>query len=1044
MAELPPVPAEVQGPQASPTAPEAAPATQAEAPAAESTPQVNIYDISGHEPVLGQIHPDEVTEAVASGKYSLPQGEHIQVVSPDGTLGTLDPAEAPQAFQNGFKYATPTDIESIQYGGGLEQLKAGVEGLAKGFAGPVATGAETLLLDNAKEQAARARANPGTHYGTEALGLGAGIFTGTGEAAVAAKLGELGASAAGLAEGASVASRLGSAAVKGFIENAAIQGGDEVSKLIWKDPGHGVGSALMDIGLAGALGGVIGGAAGGAGELWKATVGAKTGSILNQVADRVGGVESQELTAIDTLASKAGMDLAPEVRAAINGNPETREMFSTLSQSDTTKAGKSFQATLEDTRKEAGDIMARTLGREPEAVRPISETSKYEHGKSLTDTLASEFDEKTAPLGKQYDEFNNKFKGKDLEPSVSEKADAISAQLNKAQGQMERLTRQAVKAQEAGSPEKALEAFAKLEEVKIEIKGLQAAAKAPGTSDILVQKIGNLAQKEGWLASPSSDIMREVNRVVKELPNLKTLNDLTNYIKRVGENTASKLPFGMQDPVSRAGGMIKSILRDSEAELIGRHIGSEEGVAALEQYQALRKAYAGQAALKEAINDRLKVGGSTSGFAKTLRAAGQSEGEKMLQRLTSGKDSELLQILQKNFPKTADAVQKFKLDELISGARETNGAINTTKLAKGLANLSPEMRKFLVPSEEALQRVGAISDVLEKLKDPKHNFSNTARTVDKLFSYLPGSALGIAAMVAGHNPVAGLLLAGLAKTLAKDAPDSLRLATLKFLGSNRPVSASAFKSAVEFIQSTAKGENLLAKGTKALFTAGREVLPESFHPSEAERTKLDKAVAALQKDPMKMANLGGNLGHYMPEHTDALSATATRAVAYLAKLRPDEESRRLPLDGKLPASAAAKANYNSALNIAQQPLTVLSKAKVGSLTPSDVGHLKAMYPEVHARMSQKVMSEMATAADKGEIIPYKTRIGLSLLLGQAVDSSLTPASILAAQPKPKPNEQAPGMNGSAPSKPGALAKLPSTYMTPNQQRQKAAAEGNHR
>ena len=150
-------------------------------------------------------------------------------------------------------------------------LGAGLEGVAKGVAGPLATGAELALSAagvpnlSAKDQAKREAEHAEVHQMGEVMGLLGSMFSGTGEAALALKAGELGAKAFGkLAIKAGVehpqwARQLGSAAVKGFIDNSLIEGGDEISKaMLGKgDPEAPVSAALAHMGAAGLLGTLV-------------------------------------------------------------------------------------------------------------------------------------------------------------------------------------------------------------------------------------------------------------------------------------------------------------------------------------------------------------------------------------------------------------------------------------------------------------------------------------------------------------------------------------------------------------------------------------------------------------------------------------------------------------------------------------------------------------------------------------------------------------------------------------------------------------------
>ena len=145
-----------------------------------------------------------------------------------------------------------------------QQLLTGIEGAGQGYAGPLATAAELGLSKlgvpglSPEEQAGRAAAHPWIHGGAEALGLGAGIITGTGEAGLVGKIGEAATQSGNF-------SKLGASVIKGAIESGLFQTGDEISNAILgkSDPEAPVAAALTYIGAAGLIGGGIGGTIGG-------------------------------------------------------------------------------------------------------------------------------------------------------------------------------------------------------------------------------------------------------------------------------------------------------------------------------------------------------------------------------------------------------------------------------------------------------------------------------------------------------------------------------------------------------------------------------------------------------------------------------------------------------------------------------------------------------------------------------------------------------------------------------------------------------------
>lgn len=251
----------------------------------------------------------------------------------------------------------------------------------------------------------------------------------------------------------------------------------------------------------------------------------------------------------------------------------------------------------------------------------------------------------------------------------------------------------------------------------------------------------------------------------------------------------------------------------------------------------------------------------------------------------------------------------------------------------------------------------------------------------------------------------------------------------------KDTSAIGAKSAIDYASAVAKGVDLLNKGAKAVFKANTAVMPEYLVPSERDRNKIEKNLQEIQNNPLGYMNRDSRLANYLPEHSSAMSQISSNALTYLNSLKTDQ-GKKNPLDSTPVVSPAQKADFKNALNIAQQPMIVLQKIKDGTLTTRDLQHLNAMYPKLYANMQSKLMEEMTSAVSKGQIIPYKTRIGLSMFTQQALDSTMTPQALMATQQQAPMRQIAQQQQAAIQSKgvksSPALQKMPSMYQTPGQ------------
>lgn len=921
----------------------------------------------------------------------------VQVVNEDGELGTIPSTQLQDAMANGYQQATPEHIAAYQrnqkYGSTGQQLLTGLEGAGEAATFGLSTGAERMAGIKPEDIAGRREENPLSHMVGQGAGLLGSAALGN-EFGAANILGKAGEAAVGLGEAATPLAKIGSAAVKSSIENMLFQSGDEVSKLLSNAPDSAE-TAATDIGLAGLIGGGVGGLFGAVSPLWEATEGAKVGGLLKAITDKTGGVDGASIIPDDMehVIQTSGMNLAPEVRAGLSNDPQIQQMFSTLNQSDTTGSGVKLQEAFKKFQADAGDHLASTLGKTPGEVEGM-EVSKYESGKKIGNTLADEYNEQISPLSKQFDAMKERTADKSLIPdqSITKPAD-YSNPYKPSPGQ---------------------------------------AVTTPGTVSKLADRIALKAQEEGWAALHDSDIMASVNKVLKSLPKQETLGDLGKLASAVGQEMQSDWTNGA---LVRAGGIIKGLIRDAESDVMAFHL-KDQAPGALEEYSKMRAAYKAQAELKEALDSRLHAKGSTAGYAKSLREMANTDGERVIQRLSGGNDADLLNIIQKNYPKTAQAIKDYHIDNILKNAVDKakgDNTINSSALIKSINKMSPELRSFVIP-DEVLNKIHAVGTMLEQFNKVPHNFSNTARTMDKLMEHLPASAGGVAALLLGHNPATGYIAGQIGKWLGKDVPDAARLGLLKFLGSKEPIQPGAFKSMVDMIHSVSKGEALISNAAKNLFRAGKDVLPESAMPSSNDIQALDRRLKKLQANPEPLTRVASNVTTYMPEHGAAMGQTTARAVNYLNNLRPNT-TPRAPLDARPTPSSTEKAQYDRALKIAQQPLLVLVKAKQGTLTPQDLIHTQNLYPNLLNRLRDKVTAEMTDSISKGNTVPYKTRVGLSMFMAQPLDSTLSPQGIMNAQPEmnQKPQESQPIKNKRGTS---TLGKTNKSYQTPSQAAEK--------
>ena len=777
------------------------------------------------------------------------------------------------------------------------------------------------------------------------------------QAGVLTNVGEKAAALAGLGgEGAGLVNKIGSKVVAGAVENALYTAGDIGSNIIMgQNPDEAAQSAIPAMTLSAVLGGALGGAFGAAGEAWKKAFGSDTGGILKTITNKLGGKETQIISdPVKNAMELVGIQPKPEIVAAMAEDPAIQRMAKALEQSDASGGGIAYQNSLKEFHQAAQEAIGNAFGMTPDEIKTLPEISKFESGKRIGSVLADEYSLMKSPVVQEFENIKSKYKGGKFVKDVLIPGDPI---MNR--------------------PDEFIK----------------------GTASHIQDQLHILAQKEGWLAEEAlPEIRDEMNRVLNALPKKQTLGDLTSMISQIGERTKSTLPFGQQTPLSRAGSLIKGVLRNAEDHLAIQHLGASEGPELVGRFRAAQAEYRRLSEFREALNDRLGVSGSTSGFDKGVRTMALTDGESLLKRMSGTNDAHLLEFLSNNFPRTAEAIKQYHLSNILEQSvnkAKPGELLNIGRLQTAIEKMSPEMRAFAIP-KPLQNKLDGMAILQEQLNKVPHNFSNTARTSAVLNKYGIGTALGMVSLLTGHGVLGSIAAGQVAHTLSKTAPDAVRLGLLKFLGSDKAISAGGFKAMVDFIEKANKGESLMINATKNLFKAGSKVLPDNLLIDKNQTDKLDKQVMKFNNTPNEAFGMNGDLGHYLDTHGAAMSQAAMGAISYLNSVKP-QPKKLSPLDPPIEPSKAEMTAYHRTLGIAQNPLMVVHYAKEHSLMPEDVKAVRTMYPAFYNKMCQQITHAMMDHTHEEKPVPYRLRQSLSLLMGQPLDATMTPQAIQSIQ-----------------------------------------------
>lgn len=915
----------------------------------------------------------------------------------DEFLKTAEPVSVAQK-PAGFDEFIAPEIKEEKFGGALETAKAFGEGALAASTFGLGTGLEVALGVKPEDIAARREVNPIAHGAGQAAGLVGSslLLPGGGAAGLLTKAGQAGAKAAGLAAAETAGQRIGAAAVKSAIEGAVFQSGDEVSKMFIGDPNQTAQTVGLNVVAAGALGGLFGAGFGGASELWNAKFGPKVKADLEAAAHQIetaGEAPHLPQDQFGTIEKPAGM---LETRSNLIELDAARKRLGVKADLPTAMKYESptTRAILTETAKNP-TVAGYAIQKE---VKPFVE----QVSRQAENLLSQQSDETAASVGKKIKEgFINEYKNK-LKP---------------------------------------------LEKSYEDLK--------PHLKNIEVSNQMKAGFKRGLLMNETLESSKAARAtaqdIIEEMENINSVNGLKNF--RTNLNNKIKAAYGggrgggEEGPVllqakEQLTALRETAIKRAEELAVMQGAGKQAKGVSAEIIAQLRKTDAEYAALKQNLERAgVETGvGNINNARAMVERFGKLSDESFVNKFFDPKDINQLNYLKENFPQQFEAARKFKLKEIAdaskSSAQGKEGRFEIGKFLNQVSNekkISPEALELLIPGGQQ-----AIKDIqtLHQFSPEAFNTSNTSAA--ELIREMFGSPIKALSQNAGDAAIYALFK-GIPhlKQAAGDlgSGEASRISILKFASNlDKGADPAAFKAMADYVEQAIKGEKLLNNAAKSVFDSSKIVLPSHLIPDDKNREKLDKKIRDLQTNSEQLFEAGGKVGHYMPDHGMAVAQTAGTAVQYLNSLRPDDAPKN-PLDAPIVPNKIQEAEYNRALDIANQPLLVLEAVKKGTVTPSDITHLKVLYPDLYKRSADKISFQMFEKLHKKESIPYKTRIGVSMFLGQPLDGTMTPLGIQSAQPQMPAPQQQPRIQGGKKGSMKSLDKFAVAYQTPMQHRQ---------
>lgn len=939
----------------------------------------------------------------------------VNVLNPEGELVSIPQEHLQTALASGYSQPEAGQVEAHfqqeKYGSLGQQAIAGVEGGLAGAFGPIAPAIERAIGVPAEDIRGREATWPGTHIATELAGfVGPAVLSGG--ASLAGKAGL--ASAAKAAEKFTQAGVLGKAgeavgaltglggAGSGFVEKVAADGikaafegglytaGDEIGKRIKEEPEQGAGSAIAHIGMGAVMTGVFGGAIG-AGLRKLGVIGAE------EAAAKAAAKGAEEA---GKTASKIVADPPIFIPASEKAAFEAGDLGTHIKLDQEMPAAKKEKLTealkFAKPKKNAAQIIdaQRTLG------APVTPGMTLESPllQMQVDTLSHS----------PYTLSGNRIRTA-LDDAWTHADNVLTEVTQSAHG----LSKDELGHSLQGSLTKDIrDAYEPVKAAYAEVSELHPTVPVP-IEDIGAFREGLKDIKEVALG-PTTDEGRLARQIVKTLQNARTADDIS-----VIRNMSALKKSGVgADPMGRIKGILRDrlqTLQDDAVEKYARSFPRNDEAGAV-MHSLIDKNKAAQQMYKPYIR---KVGelsewlgkGKIHGTEDALNFMNErlSASDIATRLFSASKDPQFLRFFGKEFPEQFKLVRDYQRMALRDSAT-TGDTFSAKTFLNKFNKLEPEVQKALYSAEE-IKKINAADTYLREAFPKNFNPSGTSH---------------IMALREAYNH-----------------PKSMIMANVRDYAMEKIINRAGIKAtqATELGRAAAAGEKTADKAVKAILKGDKE-LPSSLNPSEAHRGKLSKVVDEYQADPSKMLTVGDS--NPVPAYAQAFATAAARAVQYLSSIKPNTQPTS-PLDTKHTASSMQKATYNRALDITQQPLHVLARMNNGTLTPQDVITLKTVHPGVYQSISQKLMSGIMDKANKGEAIPYKLRLQMSMFLGQPLDSTMTQPAMAAMQAKTAASQQQQATAQAPASGPkrstASLGKLASQAQTVGQARVADRSDG---
>lgn len=487
----------------------------------------------------------------------------------------------------------------------------------------------------------------------------------------------------------------------------------------------------------------------------------------------------------------------------------------------------------------------------------------------------------------------------------------------------------------------------------------------------VMQAIKDAIDKEKIL--PGSSTEKFANSVIDAIPNMRTYADLDMLAKSLYKQAPIEAKWMASS--------IRSALEESSDKIL---MDFAEGVASDDVTGHIALQIAGARAVKPAykalINDIKEI--STVLGKKNVRGPQDffdflneaKTPEMVANKLFAKENSRFVKSFSQKFPEEWNAIKNYQKGKMFSESLH-DGEINIGKVMKKLDKMEPELKKALFSKEE-----------LQTLNDAKTWLESFPKNINP-----SGTDITHAMRSFFEHPLS---------SVTQTARDYLFKKGYQRLGLSA-ADTEKYQMLQKIEKSTIKTQRAIVGGIKYALDVTDKEIKKNIVMNSDDRDKFKDSVQDFATNPEKFIDhldqKTRNINDKAPNISGAFMQSATRANQFLASKLPPVPDQK-PLGAEFMVSKADVATFMRYVDAVNYPTSIIHQIKVGNITRESLETVKTVYPKMFNKIQEEAtnaISEMPK--DKIMKMPYKIKVGFSMLLGTDLTSGIDAKSILANQ-----------------------------------------------